>query len=309
MTYRGPFESRALGQLDLNLLYTFHEVARLGGVTAAARVLGRTQPAISGRLKHLEQQLGVTLFVRTGHVMKLSPVGAVVLEEVGRVIATLGVVLDRTRGLDGEPAGTVRIGALPTLCAYLLSPLVVGLARAHHRVRIELSPGMVAPQIELLKSGDLDVLVSVGDVRSRGIEVRRLGDVAACAVLRSADRPPRGVMSARALRERDFVGYGRIGDPFFDAVWSFLERAHIAEGVRITVPNIQAMKQLVLEGGGVTILPRYTVVEKTLATRAVRGLDVRMPLFLATRPRADEVPVIREVVRRLAQRAAARSPA
>ena len=120
-------EPRRLGQIDLNLLFTLYEVDRLGSVTAAARALGRTQPAISTRLRQLEQQLGAALFERAGPVLRFSPVGRAVLEEIGPLVASLGAVLDRTRGVDAEPAGALRVGALPTLCAYMLAPVAVGL--------------------------------------------------------------------------------------------------------------------------------------------------------------------------------------
>lgn len=289
-------ETPALAQLDLNLLYTLHEVARAGSVTAAARVLGRTQPAISTRLRLLEEQLATTLFERAGASLRLTHAGREVVEEVRVLVAQLGAVVDRTRCVDAEPVGTVRIGALPTLCAYLLAPAVVRLTREHARARVRMTAGLTAMQIDALRSGELDVIVSVGRVRDSGLRVVELGTIDACVVVRARSALSRGAMTVRRLASEDFVAYGHIGDPFFDAVWSFLDEADLLERVRVEVSNIQAIKQAVLEGGGASIIPRYTIVESTLVARSLRGLDVRLPLCVAMRPNAERAPIVRALL-------------
>lgn len=295
-----------LANIDLNLLYTLHEVARTGSVTAAARTLGRTQPAISTRLRLLERQLGVELFERAGRAVRLTPVGRAVVEEVRLLVPQLGAVLDRTRGMDAEPVGTVRIGALPTLCAYLLAPAVHRLTEQHPRARVRMTPGLTATQIDGIRGGEFDVLVSVGRVREPGLRVVDVGRIDACAVLPSRSRLARGRLSAKKLAAAPFIAYGRIGDPFFDAVTTFLDRADLLRRVSIEVSNIQAIKQLVLEGAGVSILPRYTIVEPALVTRAVDGLDVALPLCVVTRPNAERAPIVRELLREITSEVSSR---
>jgi DNA-binding transcriptional LysR family regulator len=156
--------------------------------------------------------------------------------------------------------------------------------------------------LESLRSGELDILLSVGLVRDSALRVRTLGEIDACLVMpatMSSRLPRRKHVSIKQLALYECVAYGKIGDPFFDAVWAFLEDADLVRNVRIEVPNIQAIKQLVLEGGGVSILPRYTIVESTLAIRELRGLDVRLPLCAITRPRGDQSPIVRELLREL----------
>src|SRR5262245_24017623 len=54
---------------------TFYEVARLGSVAGAAVVLGRSQPAISHRLRALQDELGVELFEKAGRTLRLTEAG------------------------------------------------------------------------------------------------------------------------------------------------------------------------------------------------------------------------------------------
>lgn len=300
-------ERRKLGQLDLNLLLTFHEVARLGSVSAAARSLLRTQPAISARLKQLEEQLGVSLFERAGRRLQLSAIGRALLEDVDVVMNQLAKLGDRVRGVDEEPAGVLRVGALPTLCAYLLPAAVVALTRAYPRVRVELSPGFIPTHAARLRDGELDVVVSVGSIQDGHLRADVIGHVDACAVIRAADaRTPRSRLrrdpiDVGALAGRGLVSYGATDDPFFAAVWSWVQAAELASAVRVQVPHIQALKQLVIEAGAWSIVPRYTVVEPELATRRIRGLDIRLPLCVATRRRGSDVPAVRAFVESLSK--------
>ena len=61
---RSPMASDELRKLDWNLLRVFSEIARAGGVSEAARKMGRKQPAVSLALKRLEAHLGAKLCER-----------------------------------------------------------------------------------------------------------------------------------------------------------------------------------------------------------------------------------------------------
>jgi DNA-binding transcriptional LysR family regulator len=306
---------RSLADVDLNLLYTLHEVARTGSVTAAAKRLGRSQPAISTRIHQLETQLGVRLLERAGRNVCLSPIGRVVCEDVARVVLGMDNMLDRVRATRDQPVGTLRIGALPTLCAYMLAPLVVQLTASHPHLRVELAPSLTAPQLDLLRAGDLDLLLSVGPVKAPNVRIEVVGEVDACLVMKREGAPrTRGPISTAAFARLPYVSYGRVGDPFFDEVATFVERCqrvaeasdlpksrrtNVAETARVQVSNIQAIKQLVLEGAGVSILPRYTVIEPGLATRNLDGFKATFPLCVVTRPTGHRVPIVKAFVQLL----------
>ena len=66
---------RALESFSLARFESFYEVARLGSVGSAARALGRSQPAISHRLRALQDELGVELFEKVGRTLQLTEAG------------------------------------------------------------------------------------------------------------------------------------------------------------------------------------------------------------------------------------------
>ena len=62
-------------RLDWNLLRTFVDIVRAGGIGAAARKLNRQQPSISAALKRLEEHVGATLLLRTATGVEMTAAG------------------------------------------------------------------------------------------------------------------------------------------------------------------------------------------------------------------------------------------
>jgi DNA-binding transcriptional LysR family regulator len=209
---RGPYDSSTmsrpvdLANVDLNLLYTFHAVAASGGVGAAARTLRRSQPAVTARIRQLERDLGVVLFERAGRGVKPTIVGRAVLERVAGLVASLGTILDEIHAAGGEPVGTVRVGALPTLTTYVLPPVVAELLAAYPRLRFDIAPGLLATHLERLARGELDAVVSVGDAPERGLAIREVGQVRAMAAVPASMFARARVLKLEAMRRHPFIG-------------------------------------------------------------------------------------------------------
>jgi len=95
-----------------------------GSFTKAAQDLGVTQPTLSRRIEHLEQQLGVRLFVRTKTGVALTPEGKSILQ-AARVIESQILDIQRSMmGSDKRLNGTVRISMTDGLATYWMTPAV-----------------------------------------------------------------------------------------------------------------------------------------------------------------------------------------
>ena len=73
--------------MELSDLVVFRTVVSAGGVTRAANQLHRVQSNVTTRVKNLEDELGVALFIREGRRMQLTPAGKVLLGYAERIIA------------------------------------------------------------------------------------------------------------------------------------------------------------------------------------------------------------------------------
>jgi len=88
-----------LDALSLDQLRSFVVTVQEGSFSAAARKLGRAQSAVSEQIANLEGQLGVTLFNRSGRYPKLTRAGEVLLRDAQGVIASVGYLKTRARGM------------------------------------------------------------------------------------------------------------------------------------------------------------------------------------------------------------------
>src|SRR5450755_4747944 len=97
--------------MELNHLQSFIAVAKLGHLTRAAETLHLSQPALSGQIKALEENLGVTLFERSSSGMALTTSGRRLLEDAQRVIEAVEQLKHAAQLLRGL-TGTLKLGTV-----------------------------------------------------------------------------------------------------------------------------------------------------------------------------------------------------
>jgi DNA-binding transcriptional LysR family regulator len=78
--------------MDLADLRIFNTVVRAGGITRAAERLHRVQSNVTTRIRQLEQDLGVSLFIREGKRLHLTPAGHLLIDYADRLLNFTGVI-------------------------------------------------------------------------------------------------------------------------------------------------------------------------------------------------------------------------
>src|SRR5438445_133072 len=140
--------------MDLADLRIFSAVVREGGVTRAAERLHRVQSNVTTRIRQLEEDLSVTLFIREGKRLHLAPAGHVLLDYAERLLA----LADEARNAvqDERPRGTFRLGAMESTAAVRLPRLLSEYHRRHPGVVLELRTGNPVVLGSAILAGDLD---------------------------------------------------------------------------------------------------------------------------------------------------------
>jgi DNA-binding transcriptional LysR family regulator len=138
-------------------------VARHGSFTAAAQVVGVTQPAITKSVAGLERQLGFTLFHRTAR-------GVVVTERGRDFIERAARLLDDGRDLmkAGDPssdpfAAVLRVGVSPPSLEWLLIEPIAALQAQHPQLRFEVSSAAFERVVQQLRNGMVDAIIGFED--------------------------------------------------------------------------------------------------------------------------------------------------
>ena len=117
--------------MDLDQIRALLAVARRGSISRAARDLYRTQPAVSLKLRALEEELGQRLLERRPRGVSLTAAGAVFRRRADAIVAQIEALTSELADLSARRAGHVSLGASDTVCLYLLPAVLKRFVRKY----------------------------------------------------------------------------------------------------------------------------------------------------------------------------------
>ncbi|THV33477.1 LysR family transcriptional regulator [Glycomyces buryatensis] len=189
-------------------LTAFITVAETRHFTQAAENLGVTQPSLSKQIAALETELGATLLTRTRGRIELTDTGRTLLPHARRITAAHEAAHTDIDDVLAIRAGRLRLGATPSLCSWLIAPLLIRYREAHPGVRVSITEDGSGPLTERLAAGDLDLAFTIGERGpGTGLTVTPLLREA-LAVASAAHLPPltrQAYIGLPQLREQAFV--------------------------------------------------------------------------------------------------------
>jgi LysR family transcriptional activator of nhaA len=289
------------GRINLKHLHYFHEVAREGSLTGAARRLHLAPQTLSSQVRELEQSLGRKLLERSGRRLVLTPDGEVARDYAESIFA-LGTELSRVMAGRAEPRRMgLRLGVTDSvpklLTARVLSPLL-----ERHRDRIELDcvEGTVTALLGRLAAHQLDAVLAdqplpphlARSMRGRRLLKSGLSLVAAPRVRMalSGDFP--------ACLDGAPLIAGSAESPLSIALDAWLAERGLTPRVVARCDDSALMKVFAQRGFGIACVP--TVIESDVATQFGLQPVGRVPelseLLYLIRPAGRHVhPLLEEI--------------
>jgi DNA-binding transcriptional LysR family regulator len=146
--------------LDLKRIQAFYLVAKHGSLRLAALRLNQTIPAISTRLKRLEEELGVTLFERLPNRLVLTQVGTQFLIEAEGLLDRARQALMSLNSAAASPGGRISIST-GFDHAWYFAPRIGKFLKSHPEAELHMSVVKAADAIRGLLAGDLDISVGI----------------------------------------------------------------------------------------------------------------------------------------------------
>jgi len=244
--------------LDLRRLRLLSELARRGTIAEVARVVGYTPSAISQSLLQLEREAGVPLLERDGRRVRLTPAARGLVARTDRMLAELDAAEAELAADHGTVRGTVVIGAFPSAAAGLVVPAVADLRERHPELSCPVVEHEPEDGIPVLRSGELDVLVSesyegVAAVPTGGLESHELLNEPLLLVLPSEDAAPEPV-ALEALAGARWIG-GLGGTQFAAALEVACRQAGFTPRIVHRADDARLIETLVEAGLGIGLLP------------------------------------------------------
>ena len=252
---------------DISLLRAFVAVADTGSVTGAARLLNRTQAAVSQQLKRLEEQLGVALFVREHKRISIATEGEMLLQSARRMIA----LNDEVWGMMTTPSynGEVRLGIPHDIVPTYAPPILRRFGQAWPRVQVSLATDNSIELLAKLDAGEIDLTMTTelepSRARCETVREDRLVWVTALDGDTHLQRPLPISIGSRACR-------------FRPVVLDHLRAAGIDWRYVVEVSNQEAVNATVAAGLAVGALLADSVPEGLRVLDDDAGLP-RLPVF------------------------------
>jgi DNA-binding transcriptional LysR family regulator len=261
------------GRISLRHLRAFLCVAEHQNFTRAASHLNVAQSALTRTIQHLEEDLGLKLFVRMARHVELTSAGQEFLPTAWRLVREFGAALDEMRALGNMKRGKVGVAAVPSLMALLLPQAVSAYVERLPEVDLYLrEDNSAAVQQRVLdEEVDLGLAGPLGDVS--GLELTpllkdRFG------VVCSKDHPL--ALAKRPVRWSDLASFRIIGFAADLGMQRLLEdTSGVPEKVkapRYRVSNTSAVESLVSRGLGVSVMSALAAKRPPLTELAWRPL-------------------------------------
>ncbi len=294
--------------MEIRELKCFHTVADVGSVTHASDKLHITQPALSRTIKGLEDKFGVTLFERNGRGLALTEAGKHLYRHVQQILRLIDDTQEALAGYADTIRGDVTIGVPPSMFAFTPG-LLTRLREIHPHISIRILEGFN----DYLKNWLLDGSVDVAILNARS------SDLSKCKSTRIAtdrlyviERP--GFLATRVTTASRGVSFKLLGQlpvllpTRMSGVRKIFDQASASAGIEIRpvheLDSVSAIKELVLRGEGVAILPLASIARELhaglfCAARLTRP-EVHRELIVATTTARAISPAVRTVEKTIA---------
>jgi DNA-binding transcriptional LysR family regulator len=270
-------EARMANDVNLNRLAVFAALVRAGSFTRAAEELGMTKAMVSQHLARLEQELGVTLLVRSTRRMSLTEAGATFHADCVRILAEADAAIARVGESRDTPRGTLRLTASLDYGIAVVVPKLARFMREHPAVQVDL---VLSDHISDVIAERFDLAIRGGWLRDSSLRSTRIGGFRQLLVA----TPDYLAAHGTPRRPEDLAAHGAIAMSALPAPlrWTFTAQGGQRRTVRLRqnaqANSAAAVRGLVLACAGIAVLPDYMVEDDIRAGRLVALLaQYRLP--------------------------------
>lgn len=297
--------------MEIDQVETFLAVATFGGFHRAAEALRISQPAVSARIKSLEQSLGAKLFSRSRGGLVVSEAGRTFRPHAEQLLKTASLARQAVHELLPSTASPLQIAAALSISVYFLPDVLKRFQRAHPNVIISIRPGHSKEVLDMVLNEEAEIGLA-RSLQHPEVETISLRDDPLLLVTHPTRGPSRlRRASLQQVASWPLIFYER-GSSDWALTNSLFRTAGLVPNVAMEVDSIETAKRMAERGLGLAFLPQLAVGREIrvgkLATVKVldaeplsRSLDVIHP---RRRPLRQEARAFLQMVRAAANEGA-----
>ena len=294
--------------METRFLTTFRTIASLESFTLAARQLGYSQSTVSAQIRSLEAEAGARLFERTGRKLRLTDTGARLLELSENILSLETKVRELSSERSG-PSGELRVAAVESLIVVRLRDILARFRKVYPNVCVSLHNSVCVETVDSVVHGEVELaFVIMPPLRHPDLDVLPLATEEMVFVA-SANVDEELLLRALACgRLEECFIFTEQGCTYRIVVEHFFRERGVIPGHRMEMWSMDAIRQYVENGFGISFMPRM-YVEESIRRGAMKilkapRLEETFCTQLLRKKRCNLSPAACEFVR-IAQKAAA----
>ena len=280
---------------------SFVAVAEAGHLTRASEKLHVSQPAVSGQIKALEDELALTLFERTPNGMELTFAGQQLLADAEKVLAAAQVLRNDAKDLKGEVAGRVSVGTVSDPGFIRVGEFLGATVERHPLLLVELHHEISGAAFAKVRDGELDASFYFGALAHPGVEGLRLRGISYRVAASAAWKKRVVDADWGAIAALPWIVTPPIST-HYQLVRALFDERRIEPTKVVEADEEFVIANLVASGVGLSLIREELALEKEAADEVCLWRDVRLDtdLWFIYRLGRKSDPVIRAMLEVLA---------
>ena len=254
--------------MDLNEIAIFIAVVEKGSFTQAAVSLDMPKSTVSAKISSLEARLGVTLIQRTTRKLHITDVGQEYYQQCLHAIAQIAQAEKQVTQDQSVPQGLLRVSAPIELGGTLLPAVIYEFQKKFPQVELEL---ILSDKYVDFIAERIDIGIRVGILKDSSLVAKKLGNIffapfASPKYLKNISEPK----TPLDLEHHHTVVFTTIGDKW--ELFSGNSSQEIKVNKAIKINDLNLIKNLTIQGQGITLLPTFLCLPEVKAGKLVRIL-------------------------------------
>jgi len=246
-------DKKFASRVDWNLMRTFVDIVRAGGIGAAARQLNRQQPSISAALKRLEEHVGTTLLHRSASGVEVTEAGKALLALCEDMLESVRLMPHQVAQATKRVAGVVRIQIVSGLVSAEFDEAIASFHRRHPAIHIQIRVSPWRGVLDAIERGEVEIGVGY-DSSVRGSLLYEPLLVERQQLYCSRSNPFFGCRVSR-LQELKDEGFVLTGDDELEVITHLRRRYRLGTNVNGLAEDINEARRLIVNGIGIGFLP------------------------------------------------------
>jgi len=254
------------------------DVVESGSLSRTSKRLNVSQPALSKSLRLLEEQLGVRLLDRGPRGVKLTVFGESFYRRARSITAEFRRANDDIDHIKGKLTGIVSLGVTPGpgVLDQIIPKAVIRVARKRPNLKVRVRSGTLSELLVDLHRGDLDLLVTVLDERTRGpdLKVQKLFDDSFALVVRAGHR----LLTKKEISLQDLLASRWVMLEDALPLWESVCRLAASENIEVTTRPIESnslvfLREVARKTDFIGIMPAFSA-EKGASLGSLRYIPL-----------------------------------